>query len=192
MKFNTFVLLLALSSPVFADPPRAEIVDAPIPVVAQTVPTPPASVQYVLAPQTAGQPVIVQAAPVAAPTDATPWWLQILTAPAVVTMIASLAVFLLKWLHDKKGLETDRWSGLVCNLYGAAEKAGVLDNWSGRQKLDFAMGQFAEQFRQTFGYDPTGQDYQDARNDLARVALADKPALGVQDVNLSPASLPKL
>ena len=105
---------------------------------------------------------------------ALPLWWQMRGSPAVATLLASVAVWLLKWRHDTAGLDTDRWVGLVYNLYGAAEKAGALDGWSGTRKLAEAMEAFGQQYRQTFGHYPTEHDEQDMRNDLARLAVGSK------------------
>lgn len=109
-------------------------------------------------------------------------WITLLNTPAVSTLIASLVVAVLKMLHDRNALDTDRWSALVLNLYNMAEKEGIVQKWSGYQKLDCAMNAFERQFRETFGYAPTDQDAADMRNDLAKVAYDDDTTVRLREL----------
>lgn len=120
-------------------------------------------------------PVIKVVAQVAdVPARSNPW-LDLLSSPAVIMVIASLCVQVLKNLHAKQGLDTDRWVGLVHHLYGAAESAGAL---KGNEKLKVALELFDQDFFKTYGKLPKEQDRADIKNDLARLAYAD-PRAGV-------------
>lgn len=178
----TLFALLLTGMPCFAE------VSSATEAKAEVVASQPVAVTAAAAPVLAAQPatatpvpivVTVQAAPAAAPvatvSNATPAfsWFGLLTSPQALAIEITLLVAALKWLHDSKGLETDRWGGLMLNLYNSAEQAGILNGWSGKQKLDDAMSRFALQFQQTFGTTPKPQDYADAHNDLAKIAYDD-------------------
>ncbi len=98
-------------------------------------------------------------------------WLDILYSPPVVVLIATLCVQLLQYFKQKKGLDDDRWVGLVHNLYGVAEKAGAM---KGNEKLSKALELFDSTFMKTYGKRPTAQDRADVENDLARIAIGTK------------------
>ncbi len=127
---------------------------------------------------TVSAPAAQQTAPAGATPDSpaastVPQWLQILNNPAVLTLLISLMVGLLKWLHDNKGLDAERWEGLVIHLYNDAEQAGLLKNLKGNDKLQYALSHFDQNFQSVFGSAPTPQDRADFKIDVARVAFSD-------------------
>jgi hypothetical protein len=137
----------------------------------------------VLAPQcalyaaeAAGEVVTITAPAATAQKTVLQTILDILGSPAFIVIIAGVVVKVIQYLQDKKGLDTDRWVGLVHNIYNMAESEGWTAKWSGHDKLAFAMDKFDETFVKTFGHEPTVQDRQDAKNDLAVLAKTDDHA----------------
>ncbi len=110
-------------------------------------------------------------APTPAPataTDSLSSWQTLITSALII-----VSAFGGKYLHDKKGLDSERWWGIVYGLYNDAEGAGLLKNWSGREKLDHALAEFDTRFKAMFGAEPTSTDRRDLQADLARVAFHD-------------------
>lgn len=116
--------------------------------------------------------ISVEAAPaLSAPAQSV--WERLFTSSAAVTVYITVGIYALKWASDRYKLDLERWEGIIMHCYNDAESSGVLNSWSGHEKLAHAMQLFDDRFRSAFGTDPTARDREDARLDFARTAFND-------------------
>lgn len=116
--------------------------------------------------------ITVEATP-PAPTTSASAWERIFTSNAAITVYLTVGLYVLKWASDRYKLDLERWEGIVIHCYNDAEQNGLLNNWTGHEKLAHAMQLFDDRFRSAFGVDPTARDREDARLDFARTAFND-------------------